>query len=68
MTGVQTCALPISEAEILRMISDPDLRFTLAPEGVMVFANFMHRVGLLKMKPATWKDVFVSEVHDLPGN
>jgi sulfonate transport system substrate-binding protein len=56
------------QAEILRIINDPDLHFTLAPEGVMVYANFMQRVGLLKVKPATWKDVFVSELHDLPGN
>jgi NitT/TauT family transport system substrate-binding protein len=56
------------EAEILRIINDPDLRFTLAPEGIMIYANFMHRVGLLKVKPATWKDVFVSELHALPGN
>jgi NitT/TauT family transport system substrate-binding protein len=57
-----------SEAEILRIIKDPDVRFTAAPEGIMIYANFMHRVGLLKVKPATWKDVFVSELHDLPGN
>jgi NitT/TauT family transport system substrate-binding protein len=56
------------EAEILRIINDPDLRFTMAPEGIMIYANFMHRVGLLKVKPATWKDVFVSDVHALPGN
>ena len=56
------------EAEILRIINDPDVRFTLVPEGIMVYANFMHRVGLLKVKPATWKDVFVSELHGLPGN
>jgi NitT/TauT family transport system substrate-binding protein len=56
------------EAEILRIINDPDVRFTLVPEGIMIYANFMHRVGLLKVKPATWKDVFVSELHALPGN
>jgi NitT/TauT family transport system substrate-binding protein len=56
------------EADILRIINDPDVRFTLVPEGIMIYANFMHRVGLLKVKPATWKDVFVSELHGLPGN
>jgi NitT/TauT family transport system substrate-binding protein len=56
------------EAEILRIINDPDVRFTLVPEGIMIYANFMRRVGLLKVKPATWKDVFVSELHGLPGN
>jgi NitT/TauT family transport system substrate-binding protein len=56
------------EAEILRIINDPDVRFTLVPEGIMIYANFMHRVGLLKVKPASWKDVFVTELHDLRGN
>ena len=65
---VRAARVKSPEAEILRIINDPDLRFTLAPEGVMIYANFMHRVGLLKVKPATWKDVFVSELHGLPGN
>ena len=56
------------EADILRIISDPDTRFTIAPEGVMVYADFMHRVGLIKTKPVTWKDVFVVEAHGFPGN
>ena len=65
---VHAARMKSSEAEILRIISDPDLRFTLTPQGIMVFANFMHRVGLLKVKPETWKDVFVREVHRLPGS
>jgi NitT/TauT family transport system substrate-binding protein len=65
---VRAARVKSPEAEILRIINDPDLRFTLVPEGVMIYANFMHRVGLLKVKPATWKDVFVSELHGLPGN
>jgi NitT/TauT family transport system substrate-binding protein len=56
------------EAEILRIINDPDVRFTLQPEGIMVYANFMHRIGLLKVQPATWRDVFVGELHALLGN
>jgi NitT/TauT family transport system substrate-binding protein len=65
---VRAARVKSPEADILRIINDPDLRFTLAPEGIMIYANFMHRVGLLKVKPATWKDVFVSELHGLPGN
>jgi NitT/TauT family transport system substrate-binding protein len=65
---VRAARVKSSEADILRIITDPDLRFTQAPEGIMIYANFMHRVGLLKVKPATWKDVFVSELHGLPGN
>jgi len=57
-----------TQPEILRIINDPDIRFTPTPEGIMVYANFLHRVRLLKVKPDTWKDVFASELHDLPGN
>ena len=64
----ETAKVKQPEAEILRIINDPDLRFTLVPAGIMSYANFMHRVGLLKLKPESWKDVFVSELHGLPGN
>lgn len=57
-----------TEAEILRIITDPDMRYTLTPEGIMTYANFMNRVGMIKTKPQTWKDVFVPEIHYLNGN
>lgn len=60
--------LKTSEAEILRIISDPDMRFAITPAGTMTYAEFMHRVGTIKTKPANWKEMFVAELHDLPGN
>ena len=39
-----------------------------APAAIMIYANFMHRVGLLKVKPQTWKDAFMSELYGLPGS
>jgi NitT/TauT family transport system substrate-binding protein len=65
---VRAARVKSPEADILRIINDPDLRYTLVPEGIMIYADFMHRVGLLKVKPATWKDVFAGELHGLPGN
>jgi len=64
----ETAKVKQPQAEILRIIDDPDLRFPLVPAGIMSYANFMHRVGLLKAKPETWKDVFVCELHGLPGS
>ena len=64
----ETTKVKQPEAEILRIINDPDLRFTLVPAGIMSYANFMHRVGLLKVKPESWKDVFVTDLHGLPGS
>ncbi|MFM9848263.1 MAG: hypothetical protein ACKVP3_14015 [Hyphomicrobiaceae bacterium] len=54
--------------KLLRVLNDPDLKYTLTPQGVMTYANFMHRVGMIKTKPETWKDVLVSDIGSLPGN
>jgi NitT/TauT family transport system substrate-binding protein len=53
--------------EMMRMLNDPDTRYTVAPEGVMKYAEFMQRIGTMKGKPASWKDLFVAAVHDRPG-
>jgi NitT/TauT family transport system substrate-binding protein len=57
-----------SEDEILRILNDPDTHFTSTPQGFMLFAEFMHRVGTIKVKPDSWKDAFVPEIGDRPGN
>lgn len=53
---------------ILAIMSDPQVRFTMAPERVLPYAQFMHQVGTLKNRPASWKDMFFPEVHELPGS
>src|SRR5262249_24329274 len=53
---------------MMRMLDDPDTHFTVAPQGVMKYAEFMHRVGTMKTKPADWKDLFSPPVHDRPGS
>jgi NitT/TauT family transport system substrate-binding protein len=34
----------------------------------MVYAEFLHKIGRLKNKPASWKDLFFPEIHDLKGS
>ena len=53
---------------ILKMLNDPEIKYTLAPEGIMKFVQFMNKVGTLKSKAASWKDLFFPEVYNLPGN
>jgi NitT/TauT family transport system substrate-binding protein len=48
--------------------ADPDTHFTIVPEGAMKYAAFMHRVGTLKNEPASWKDLFFSDIADRPGS
>jgi NitT/TauT family transport system substrate-binding protein len=56
------------EADLLRMLDDPDIHYTIAPEGIMKYADFMHGIGTLRHKPAGWKELFFSDVYALPGS
>jgi NitT/TauT family transport system substrate-binding protein len=57
-----------SPEKILKMMNDPQVRYSLTPERTLQFAEFMHQVGTLKTKPGSWKDLFFPEVHHLPGS
>jgi NitT/TauT family transport system substrate-binding protein len=54
--------------EILAMLDDPAIEFTMTPKGVMRYAEFMHKIGLIKVKPADWKELFFPNVHGLKGS
>ena len=54
--------------KILKMMEDPQVSYTLTPERVLPYAQFMNQVGILKNRPRSWKDLFFPEIHDLPGS
>jgi NitT/TauT family transport system substrate-binding protein len=54
--------------KVTAVISGPQVRWTMAPENTMKFANFMASVGSIKQAPQSWKDMFFPEVHDLSGS
>lgn len=57
-----------THAEILAMLEDPAIEFTMTPKNVMKYVEFMHRTGALKVKPGSWKDMFFPNAHALPGS
>ena len=57
-----------SQAEMVKYISDPDNVWTTTPQQSMEFANFMHKVGSIKRLPASWKDMYMPELHELKGS
>jgi len=65
---IAAAKVKVSEDEILRMLADPDTRFSTTPDGVMKFANFMRRVGIISVAPKSWKDLFFPEIHGRPGS
>jgi NitT/TauT family transport system substrate-binding protein len=58
--------LPLEE--LSDMIGDPDLVYSAAPAGTMRIADFMHRIGRLKRRPADWREFFFSQSRDLRGS
>ena len=54
--------------DIFAVINDRDYAYTLTPEKVHKTALFMAKVGSVAEKPASWKDLFFPEIHDLPGD
>ena len=51
-----------------KIVSSPQVLYTLAPNSTMKYADFMHKVGSIKKKPATWKDLFFPEIHGVQGS
>lgn len=58
--------LPV--AEVADIIKKPENHWTMTPQKIMVFADFMSRIGMIPVKPSSWKDVYVKEIHNLQGS
>jgi len=54
--------------EVAAVLSDPDVHFTATPQNTMKYASFMHDIGSISHRPASWKEMFFPEIHDVPGN
>jgi NitT/TauT family transport system substrate-binding protein len=54
--------------DILNLMNDPDIEFTVVPKNFLKIVDFMAEVGSIKVKPASWKDLFFPEAHGLPGS
>jgi len=54
--------------KVAEVATGPQVKWTMAPESTMKFAQFMHSVGSVKVLPSTWKDLFFPEIHALPGS
>jgi sulfonate transport system substrate-binding protein len=53
---------------LAKVLEDPAVRFTLAPENSSKIAEFLARIGTLKQKPSDWKDGFFPQLHGENGS
>jgi len=58
----------LTREEIVDVLGDPHVKFTTTPENIMKYAEFMHGAGSIKNRPGSWKDLFFSEIHGVPGS
>ena len=54
-------------ADILAMLNDPAIVYTTTPQNVMKYVDFMAKVGAIKVKPDSWKDLFFPNIHGAAG-
>jgi NitT/TauT family transport system substrate-binding protein len=58
--------IPIDQLE--KMVADPDVDYTTTPINVMKVVDFLHKVGRIKKKPDSWKEMFFPEAYGLNGS
>ena len=49
-------------------IIDLKIPYSMAPQNTFKVATFLHRIGSIKERPASWQDMFFPEAHGLPGS
>ena len=58
----------LTEDELTESFSGSDMIYTRTPSKVGKITNFLADTGMIKTKPASWKDFFFAEAHGLPGS
>lgn len=58
----------LPQAFVEKILNDPENVFTTTPQNVMKYAEFMHKVGSIKEKPAAWSELFFPEIHGKQGS
>ena len=53
---------------ILKMLNDPEIKYTTTPNNTMKYVDFMYKVGSIKVKPDSWKDMYFPNAQKLHGS
>jgi NitT/TauT family transport system substrate-binding protein len=58
----------LTEDELTESFSGKDMEYTRVPSRVGKLVDFLYRIGSVKNKADSWKDLFFPESHALPGS
>lgn len=56
---VGASGLKVSTEDVVQMLRAPHTRFSLQPDQLMDYVQFLSMVGTIKNKPRAWQDMFV---------
>lgn len=65
---VETEQSPLTPQFVEGIVRDPDHFFTIVPQNVQKFADFLYRTGQIKAPPKFWTDLFFGEVSGRSGS
>lgn len=57
-----------SVENIEKMLNDPQIIFTTTPQNVLKYVDFMYKIGSIKVKPDSWKDLFFPNMDSVAGS
>lgn len=61
-TYAAVSGLGVSHDDVMRMLAASPTRFSVWPDRLTEFVDFLYQVGTIKTKPRTWSDMFVAEL------
>ena len=54
--------------DLLKIMNDPQVEYSLMPKNIMKMIEFMYKTGTIKVKPASWKDMFFPSAYGMAGS
>jgi len=54
--------------QILEIMKQDGIKYTMTPAGLMKFVSFMQKIGMIKAVPASWRNYAFEHLHALPGS
>jgi NitT/TauT family transport system substrate-binding protein len=53
---------------VMKVLTGPDVEWTMTPSATMKFAKFMRKVGTIRHEPVSWQDLFFPDIAGLKGS
>ncbi len=59
---VSSSGVRVSPDDVIAMLGMPETRFSVVPDRLMEYVDFLHGVGTIKTRPANWSDMFTAQL------